>query len=410
MPLASIPSPSEGTWYLGPIPLRAYALCILLGIIVAVWMGERRWRARGGAPGTIVDLAVWAVPFGLVGGRLYHVITDYQLYFPDRPLAALYIWNGGLGIWGAIALGGVGVWIACRRRGISLSAVADTLAPCIAVAQAIGRWGNYFNQELFGSPTDLPWGLEIEPGRDGTVPGVDTYHPTFLYESLWNLVLAFVLIWAGRRFSLRHGRLFALYVAGYTLGRFWIEGLRVDEAHIILGLRLNQWTSIVLFLAALAYFWVTRNRTGEESLGEPATPDDGVDPGHQGSEADLPETSEAAGDSAEAGPGDDDDGDKRTSAEEPVPTASSAAEPADETADPAHPADNADEGEVAGRATAPADASSGATGSSTSGTSSTGSGASTGGSGRSSGGGSRGGSSGKDDSVAVGSDPETGDL
>ncbi|MFF4772409.1 prolipoprotein diacylglyceryl transferase [Microtetraspora fusca] len=283
MPLASIPSPSQGVWNLGPLPIRAYALCIVLGVIVAVWIGERRWRARGGAPGAITDLAVWAVPFGLVGGRLYHVITDWQLYFgseaPNRPIDTLFIWKGGLGIWGAIALGGLGVWIACRRRGISFSAIADTLAPAIAVAQAIGRWGNYFNQELFGGPTTLPWGLEIEPGRPGTVPGVDTYHPTFLYESLWNLALAGILVLVGRRFALRHGRLFALYVAGYTLGRFWIEGLRVDPAHHVLGLRLNQWTAVVIFLLAIAYFWFARNKAGEEPLGTDAGEPGGADGG-----------------------------------------------------------------------------------------------------------------------------------
>ncbi|WP_214104404.1 prolipoprotein diacylglyceryl transferase [Acrocarpospora catenulata] len=270
MPLAYIPSPSQGVWNLGPIPIRAYALCIVLGVVAAVWIGERRWRARGGQPGTITDLAVWAVPFGLVGGRLYHVITDWQLYFgadaPNRPIDALYIWKGGLGIWGAIALGAVGVWIACRRRGISFLAVADTLAPGIAVAQGIGRWGNYFNQELFGGPCDYSWCLQIDPGRPGTVPGVETYHPTFLYESLWDFALAGVLILVGARFSLRHGRLFALYVAGYTVGRFWIEGLRVDPAHEILGLRLNQWTSVVIFLGAVAYFWLTRNKTTEEII------------------------------------------------------------------------------------------------------------------------------------------------
>ncbi|MBE3009462.1 prolipoprotein diacylglyceryl transferase [Microbispora sp. NEAU-D428] len=293
--LASIPSPSQGVWNLGPIPIRAYALCIVLGVIVAVWIGERRWRARGGAPGTINDLAVWAVPFGLVGGRLYHVITDWQIYFgseaPKRPIDALFIWEGGLGIWGAIALGALGVWIACRRRGISFTAIADTLVPGVAVAQAIGRWGNYFNQELFGGPTDLPWGLEIEPGRPGTVPGATTYHPTFLYESLWDLALAGVLILAARRFGLRHGRVFALYVAGYTLGRFWIEGLRVDPAHHILGLRLNQWTSVVIFLCALAYLWLARNRTGEEPLGAPTgdTGGDLSDPAHGRDQADEPE-------------------------------------------------------------------------------------------------------------------------
>ncbi|WP_169978347.1 prolipoprotein diacylglyceryl transferase [Microbispora sp. H10836] len=293
--LASIPSPSQGVWNLGPIPIRAYALCIVLGVIVAVWIGERRWRARGGAPGTITDLAVWAVPFGLVGGRLYHVITDWQIYFgseaPKRPIDALFIWEGGLGIWGAIALGALGVWIACRRRGISFTAVADTLAPGVAVAQAIGRWGNYFNQELFGGPTDLPWGVEIEPGRPGTIPGATTYHPAFLYESLWDLALAVVLILAARRFTLRHGRVFALYVAGYTLGRFWIEGLRVDPAHHILGLRLNQWTSIVIFLCALAYLWLARNRAGEEPLGVQIGDGDPAhaDPAHGRDQADEPE-------------------------------------------------------------------------------------------------------------------------
>ncbi|MGC5014083.1 prolipoprotein diacylglyceryl transferase [Streptosporangium sp. DT93] len=271
MPLASIPSPSQGVWYLfGLVPIRAYALCIVLGVVVAVIIGERRWRARGGEPGTIVDLAVWAVPFGLVGGRLYHVITDWQLYFgsdaPNEPYEALFIWNGGLGIWGAVALGGVGVWIACRRSGISLTAVADTIAPGIVIAQGIGRWGNYFNQELFGSPTDLPWGLQIDPDRPGTVPGEDTYHPAFLYESIWDLGLGLILIWAGSRFALRHGRLFALYVAGYTVGRFWIEGLRVDTAHHIFGLRLNQWTSIIVFVGAMIYFWYARNKNDDEPV------------------------------------------------------------------------------------------------------------------------------------------------
>jgi prolipoprotein diacylglyceryl transferase len=319
MPLASIPSPSEGVWYLGPIPLRAYAFCIVLGVIAAVWIGERRWRARGGEPGTITDLAVWAVPFGLVGGRLYHVITDWQLYFgenaPNRPIDALYIWHGGLGIWGAVALGGVGVWIACRRRGISLSAVADTVAPGIAVAQAIGRWGNYFNQELFGGPTTLPWGLEIDPGRPGAIPGVSTYHPTFLYESLWDLALAGVLVWAGRRYGLRHARLFALYVAGYTVGRFWIEGMRVDPAHHILGLRLNQWTSVVIFAGALVYFWLTRDKTTEEIV-VPRS-DAGFDPAHPADQADDHE----------------------------IAGASTGTEGAD-AADPGHPASQADAGEA----------------------------------------------------------------
>ncbi|GAA3021637.1 prolipoprotein diacylglyceryl transferase [Streptosporangium longisporum] len=278
MVLAGIPSPSEGVWYLGPLPIRGYTICIMLGVVVAVAVADRRWRNRGGAPGTMLDLATWGIPFGLVGARLYHVITDWQLYFgpgaPHRPIDAILIWSDsgpgwrGLSIWGAIALGAVGVWIGCRRRGIAVSAVADAVAPAVAIGQAIGRWCNYFNQELFGGPTDLPWGLEIDPGRPGTVPGVATYHPTFLYESLWSLALALALIWIGGRFALRHGRLFALYVAGYTAGRFWIEGMRVDPANEILGMRLNQWTSIALFLGALAYVYLTRNKRSEESLGD----------------------------------------------------------------------------------------------------------------------------------------------
>ncbi|MEU8267330.1 prolipoprotein diacylglyceryl transferase [Sphaerisporangium sp. NPDC049002] len=333
MPLASFPSPSEGVWYLGPIPLRAYAFCIVLGVIVAVWMGERRWRARGGEPGTITDLAVWAVPFGLVGGRLYHVVTDWQLYFgadaPNRPIDALYIWHGGLGIWGAVALGGVGVWIACRRRGISLSAVADTVAPGIAVAQAIGRWGNYFNQELFGGPTTLPWAVEIDPGRPGTIPGVTTYHPAFLYEFLWDLAVAGVLIWAGKRYGLRHARLFALYVAGYTLGRFWIEGMRVDPAHHILGLRLNQWTAVVIFIGALVYFWVTRNKTTEEVVVPGSASGDGFDPAHPADQADEHELAGASS---------------------PETTVALTAE-AGSSADPAHPASQADAAEAQAPAT-----------------------------------------------------------
>ncbi|GAA0413032.1 prolipoprotein diacylglyceryl transferase 1 [Acrocarpospora corrugata] len=293
--LAYIPSPSQGVWNLGPIPIRAYALCIVLGVVVAVWIGERRWRARGGLPGTITDLAVWAVPFGLVGGRLYHVITDWQLYFgadaPNRPIDALYIWKGGLGIWGAVALGAVGVWIACRRRGISLSAVADVVAPGIAIGQGIGRLGNYFNQELFGGPCDFAWCLEIDPGRPGTVPGVATYHPTFLYELLWDFALAGVLILIGSRLALRHGRLFALYVAGYTIGRFWIEGLRVDPAHELLGLRLNQWTSIVILIGAVAYFWLTRNKTTEEIVVGPGAGGEGHDPAHGPEQAEASEVS-----------------------------------------------------------------------------------------------------------------------
>ncbi|WP_405981127.1 prolipoprotein diacylglyceryl transferase [Streptomyces sp. NBC_00158] len=269
MDLAYIPSPSTGVIHLGPVPLRGYAFCIIIGVFAAVWLGNKRWIARGGKPGTVADIAVWAVPFGLVGGRLYHVITDYQLYFGEGRdwVDAFKIWEGGLGIWGAIALGAVGAWIGCRLRGIPLPAWADALAPGIAIAQAFGRWGNWFNQELYGRATDLPWALKISEGPN-RVAG--TYHPTFLYESLWCLGVAALVIWADRRFKLGHGRAFALYVAAYCSGRVWIEYMRVDEAHHILGLRLNVWTAIVVFVLAVVYFVLSAKlRPGREEVVEP---------------------------------------------------------------------------------------------------------------------------------------------
>jgi prolipoprotein diacylglyceryl transferase len=270
MNLAYIPSPSTGVVHLGPIPLRGYAFCIIIGVFVAVWYGNKRWVARGGNAGTVADIAVWAVPFGLVGGRLYHVITDYELYFTDGRdwVDAFKVWQGGLGIWGAVAIGAIGAWIGCRRRGIPLPAWADTLAPSLAFAQAIGRWGNWFNQELYGRPTDVPWALKISEGP-GRVAG--TYHPTFLYESLWCLGVGLLVIWADRRFKLGHGRAFALYVASYCVGRGWIEYMRVDDAHHILGLRLNDWTALIMFLFAVAYLVISSKlRPGRESIVEPA--------------------------------------------------------------------------------------------------------------------------------------------
>jgi phosphatidylglycerol---prolipoprotein diacylglyceryl transferase len=272
--LANIPSPDRGVWMLGPIPIRAYALCIIAGIIVAVLWGERRFVERGGEQGTVTDVAVFAVPFGLVGGRLYHVMTDWQTYFGPGgdPLGALRIWQGGLGIWGAVALGAVGAWIGCRRRGVSLPFFADAVAPGIVVAQAIGRLGNWFNQELYGAPTTLPWGLEIyrrvDPAtglpdalggvaRDHTP--VEVVHPTFLYELLWNLAVAGLVVWADRRFRLGHGRAFALYVAGYTAGRFWIEQMRTDHATRVFGdIRINVVVAAVVFVAAVLYIALVR--------------------------------------------------------------------------------------------------------------------------------------------------------
>jgi prolipoprotein diacylglyceryl transferase len=264
--LASIPSPSQGVWELGPFPLRAYALCIIAGIIAAVWLTEKRWIARGGAPGDVLDIAVWAVPFGIVGGRIYHVITSPRPYFGEGgdPLRAFAVWEGGLGIWGGVALGVVGAWIGCRRRGIPPLAFADAAAPGVLVAQAIGRLGNWFNQELFGGPTDLPWGLEIDAvHRPSEYLDVATFHPTFLYELLWNLAAAVVVIWADRRFRLSHGRAFALYVALYCAGRLWIELLRTDPAETFFGVRLNVFTAVVVGLLALAYVVWKRGRPRE---------------------------------------------------------------------------------------------------------------------------------------------------
>ncbi len=259
----AIPSPSQGVWHVGPVPIRGYALCILVGIVVAVWLTERRWSAQGGRPGVVGDIALWAVPFGIVGGRLYHVATDPELYFGvgRNPWAAFFIWQGGLGIWGAIALGGLGAWLACRRYDVRFADLADAAAPAIPLAQAIGRWGNWFNQELFGRPTRLPWGLRIDPAhRPAGFSDQVTYQPTFLYESVWDVGTAFLVLWVGRRFRLTNGRLFAVYVMAYTTGRIWIESVRIDTAHHLLGLRLNIWTSALVFVAALTYFVLAGRR------------------------------------------------------------------------------------------------------------------------------------------------------
>jgi prolipoprotein diacylglyceryl transferase len=273
--LAAIPSPAQGVWELGPFPLRAYALCIIAGIVVACWLSERRWVARGGAPGDVLDIAVWMVPFGIVGGRLYHVLTTPEPYFGEGgdPLRAFAIWEGGLGVWGAIALGGVGAWIGCRRRGIPLPAFADALAPGIVLAQAVGRLGNWFNNELYGRATDLPWALTIYrwdasagralTGEDGQPLVLGTFHPTFLYEALWDVGVAVLVIWADRRFRLSHGRAFALYVAAYCVGRLWIEMLRIDTAEQFFGVRLNVFTSVVVGLLAVAYLVWQRGRPRE---------------------------------------------------------------------------------------------------------------------------------------------------
>ena len=256
----SIPSPSTGVIYLGPLPLRAYSLFIILGIFVAIWLGNKRWIAKGGKPGQVSDVALFAVPFGIVGGRIYHVATDWEKYFGSGQnwIDALKIWNGGLGIWGAILFGGVGAWIGCKYYKIYLPPFADALAPGIIFAQAIGRLGNYFNQELFGRPTDLAWGLEItEKFRPQGFQSFATFHPTFLYEIIWNVFIGFGLIYLDRKYKIGYGRLFALYVSLYSLGRLFIENLRIDEARMILGFRFNVFTSLVVIVGGLIYFFIS---------------------------------------------------------------------------------------------------------------------------------------------------------
>ncbi len=266
--LAYLPSPSSGVWNLGPFPVRAYALAIILGVVAAVVIGERRWVSRGGTKGLVTDVATFAVPGGIVGARIYHVITSPERYL-DEPVAALYIWQGGLGIPGGIAGGFLVSYLILRKRGMAKGAFADAVAPGIAVAQAIGRLGNWFNQELFGRPTTLPWGLQIDPDNADAVPGAEAYHPTFLYELLWNLGVAGVVIWADRRFKLGGGRAFALYVALYATGRIWIEALRIDDANTLFGLRLNVVVMGVILIGAVVYL-VLRRGAGREQQVEPA--------------------------------------------------------------------------------------------------------------------------------------------
>jgi prolipoprotein diacylglyceryl transferase len=257
--VASIPSPGSGTIEIGPVNLNAYGLMIALGVVAAVWLAGRRFEQLGiGTRDDASAIALWAVPAGVIGARIYHVVTDWQL-FEDDPGRIIEIWKGGLGIWGGIALGvPVGVFVA-RRRGLPMGWALTAVTPALPLAQAIGRWGNWFNQELYGRPTDLPWGLEISDPPALYPPGT-LFHPTFLYESLGNLVLCVALIWLGNRVVRRPARLFAWYVAGYTAMRFFIEGLRIDPANDLGGLRVNEVVSIVMFTLAVVVIVVDHLR------------------------------------------------------------------------------------------------------------------------------------------------------
>ena len=306
--LAYVPSPGSAEIHLGPLPLRGYALMIILGVVAAVVITDRRLVARGYPKGFAADVATWAVPFGIVGARVYHLITDPELYFVKgkHPIDALMIWKGGLGIWGGVAAGAVGAYIAARRHGVPFALLADAVAPGLVVAQAVGRWGNWFNQELYGRETGLPWAVHIT--KDPQTAGVFSYQPTFLYESLWCLGVAALVIWAGRRYRLNNGRSFALYVAAYCAGRFWIESLRVDTAHRFFGLRLNDYVSIGVFLLGAAFLVLRRPkeaRAGADPGAEPGVRPE-TDPGaaaDAGTERDAGlDAGQQAGASAGGGP------------------------------------------------------------------------------------------------------------
>ena len=263
-----IPSPSLSSFSVGPLTIHFYALCIITGIAAAIWIGRKRYANLGGNPDDVSEVAIWAVPFGIIGGRIYHVITSPAQYFGanGNPVDALRIWEGGLGIWGAISLGAVGAYLYFRTHKTTLNfrQLLDSLAPGVVVAQAIGRIGNYFNQEVFGKPTELPWGLEIDPvNRPDGFESYGTFHPTFLYELLWCLVVAVLLIKLPgflKQIASKQGDIFALYILGYTLGRVWIESLRIDEANLILGLRLNIWVSLIVLITASAYLIASKRR------------------------------------------------------------------------------------------------------------------------------------------------------
>ena len=283
---AGIPSPSQGVWYLGSLPLRAYGIIIAVGMLVALW----------------------AIPLGVVGARLYHVVTSPEAYFGPGgdPWLALQIWRGGLGIWGGVAFGALGAFLAVKRAGVRFGPIADSLAPALLVAQAVGRWGNWFNQELFGAPTTLPWGLQIDAAHlPAGYPVGTLFHPTFLYECLWNLAGAALIVALERRRRFAAGQLFGMYLMVYTAGRAWIEMLRIDDAHTIAGVRLNVWTSLAVFLLGVALF-VLAGRLGRprEVAGDGAATDDdeheGASPEASGSDAeDVIETRVSEDESAQ---------------------------------------------------------------------------------------------------------------
>jgi phosphatidylglycerol---prolipoprotein diacylglyceryl transferase len=262
--LAYIPSPHTGVVHIGPLQLHMYGLTLLVAILACIWLTGRRWVAMGGDWELVTRVAVWGVAFGVLGARLYHDATSWS-EVPDPKWQGIWeVWKGGLGIWGGILLGALAGSIVVRRAGYSVAAFLDAAAPGLLLAQGIGRIGNWWNQELYGKPTTLPWGLKIDAAhRPLNYLDRATFHPTFLYELIWDLAGVAVLLYVSRRFTIRPPGLFALYIAWYCFGRFFEELLRIDPAHQIAGLRLNAWVSIILFVASVSYFiWHQRKDPG----------------------------------------------------------------------------------------------------------------------------------------------------
>ena len=271
MTLAYIPSPTISQFSIGPVTIHIYALCILMGIVLAVWITTTRWKKLGGNFDQVLDITLVSVPAGIIGARLYHIITTPERFFgPDGDWAEMFrIWNGGLGIWGGVLFGALAAWAWCRHKHYPMALLADAIAPGLLVAQAVGRLGNWFNQELYGAPTTLPWGLKLnmegtaighsEQCYDGaTCPSGTLFQPTFLYEMIWNLIGAALIIYLGHKLAdrLKAGQQFAMYLMWYGLGRTWIENVRINYSTVILGLRTNVWTAIIVFVLGCILFVV----------------------------------------------------------------------------------------------------------------------------------------------------------